>query len=183
MAKQAGILKIEGTLDQLTFYKSVDGHLVRTKGGVSGERIATDPVFARTRENGQEFASAAKSGKLLRDSIRTKMLSAADNRVTSRLTKVMTEIKNHDSTSARGERNVGVGIATPAGLNLLNGFNFNENAILSSILFAAGDIDFVTGVASIPSLTPINDIAYPSGATHVSISGAYAVIDFANDAN
>ncbi len=35
MAKLKGILKIEGTLDELTFYKTQDGHLVKTKGGVS----------------------------------------------------------------------------------------------------------------------------------------------------
>lgn len=51
MAKLKGILKIEGTLDELTFYKTQDGHLVKTKGGVSAERIANDPNFQRTREN------------------------------------------------------------------------------------------------------------------------------------
>ena len=34
MAKLNGILKIEGTLENLTFYKSADGHMVRTKGDV-----------------------------------------------------------------------------------------------------------------------------------------------------
>lgn len=55
MAKLKGILKIEGTLDELTFYKTQDGHLVKTKGGVSADRIANDPNFQRTRENGSEF--------------------------------------------------------------------------------------------------------------------------------
>lgn len=181
MAQQKGIIKIEGTLDTLTFYKSQDGHLVRTKGGVSGERIATDPVFARTRENGQEFANAAKAGKLVRDTFRVMMLTASDNRVTARLTKLMTEIKEYDTTSLRGERNVGVAIANATAMEKLNGFNFNNSAIFSSIVFAQGSIDEPTGIASIPALTPINDIAYPTGATHVSISGAYARIDFAND--
>ena len=52
MAKLSGILKIEGTLENLTFYKTQDGHLVKTKGGVSADRIANDPTFQRTRENG-----------------------------------------------------------------------------------------------------------------------------------
>jgi hypothetical protein len=46
MAKLKGILKIEGTLDELTFYKTQDGHLVKTKGGVSADRIANDPNFS-----------------------------------------------------------------------------------------------------------------------------------------
>lgn len=150
MAQQKGIIKIEGTIGELTFYKSQDGHLVKTKGGVSAERIATDPNFVRTRENGQEFANAASAGKLLRDTFRVMMLTASDNRVTSRLTKLMTDIKNEDGTSARGERNVGVGIATPSGLQMLNGFEFNINAILTSIVYASGvTIDLVTGVTNL----------------------------------
>ncbi len=66
MAKSSGILKIEGTLENLTFYKSADGHMVRTKGGVSRNRILNDPAFVRTRENGVEFGHSAQAGKLLR---------------------------------------------------------------------------------------------------------------------
>lgn len=179
MARQKGLIKIEGTLDEITFYKSQDGHLARTKGGVSGDRIANDPVFIRTRENGAEFASAASAGKLLRDAIRTMMLTASDNRVTSRLTKVMTDIKNYDITSVRGERNVGVGIADASAKELLNGFDFNISAILSSILFSPYTVDIPTGKISFAAFTPINDVAFPAGATHISLNGAYAIVDFA----
>ena len=65
MARQNGILKITGKLDDLSFYKSKDGFLVRTKGGVSKDRINNDPAFVRTRENGTEFAESAYAGKLL----------------------------------------------------------------------------------------------------------------------
>ncbi len=47
MARQKGIIKFEGTLDEITFYKTQDGYLAKTKSGVSAERIATDPAFAR----------------------------------------------------------------------------------------------------------------------------------------
>ena len=59
MGKLAGIIKLEGTLDGLTFYKSADGYLVRTKGGVSKTKIMNDPSFARTRENLCEFGANA----------------------------------------------------------------------------------------------------------------------------
>ncbi len=180
MARQKGIIKIEGTLDEITFYKTQDGHLVKTKSGVSGDRIANDPGFVRTRENGAEFGSAASAGKLLRDALRAMMLTASDNRVTSRLTKIMTDIKNYDTTSVRGERTVGVGIADPAAMELLNGFDFNISAILSSILFAPYTVDLPTGKISFAALTPINDIAFPSGATHITLSGAFAIVDFVN---
>jgi hypothetical protein len=55
MAKQEGTFKINGTIGDLTFYKSSGQYLVRQKGGVSGDRIKNDPNFARTRENNNEF--------------------------------------------------------------------------------------------------------------------------------
>ena len=84
MARQGGLLKVVGKLDDLSFYKSSDGYLVRTKGGVSGSRIANDPAFARTRENGSEFGMSASAGKLLRTALRNLMMNASDKLVTSR---------------------------------------------------------------------------------------------------
>ena len=181
MARLKGLLKIEGTLDELTFYKSQDGHLVKTKGGVSGTRIASDPNFQRTRENNSEFGSMAQAGKLLRNVVRTLMMTASDNRITARLTQLMSIIKNLDTTSARGARTVGVGIADPLALAQLKNFNFNISAILSSILYKPYVVTPATGVIDITGLVPVNDIAYPAGATHLSIRGAFAVIDFANN--
>jgi hypothetical protein len=183
MAKLGGIIKLEGTLDNLTFYKSKDGHLVRTKGGVSKERIQNDPAFERTRENGSEFGAAASSGKLLRTSVRNLLMRAKDSRVASRLTQTMIKVKNFDTTSARGERAVSVGLATTDGKELLKGFNFNNRAIIGSVLFAPYTVDNATGEIAFASLNPVNDIAYPSGATHVSLTSAFAKIDFSTGEN
>lgn len=178
MAKLKGILKIEGTLQEMTFYKTQDGNLVKTKSGVSGDRIANDPAFARTRENGSEFGSSATAGKLLRDAVRNMVATASDNRVTSRVTQIMTQIKNLDTTSLRGDRTVDVGIATAEGKALLKGFNFNDKAIIGAILYKPYAVNTTTGVISIADLVPVNDIAAPSGTTHVSLKGAFAIVDF-----
>jgi hypothetical protein len=104
MAKQTGIIKLKGKIGDLSFYKSKDGHLAREKGGVEADRIKNDPAFVRTRENGVEFGSSATAGKFSRDSLRPIALSASDNRVVARMTKLMTQIKNLDTTSVRGLR-------------------------------------------------------------------------------
>jgi hypothetical protein len=104
MAKQNSLVKIEGTIENLTFYKSANGHFVRTKGGVSKNRIMNDPAFVRTRENGAEFSSIAGSGKLLRTALGSMLFTAKDNLLTSRLVKVLAQVKNMDSGSVRGER-------------------------------------------------------------------------------
>ncbi|MDX2190412.1 MAG: hypothetical protein SFY32_11160 [Bacteroidota bacterium] len=179
MARQNGILKIKGTIGGMTFYKSQDGDLVREKGGVSGDRIANDPAFVRTRENGAEFGAAGKAGKLLRDSLRPLMLNAADGRVTSRVTTLMTDIIKLDTTSVRGLRTPAVGLAGAPGKALLKGLNFNINSILGSVLFKPFTVNTTTGVITITGLVPINDIAFPAGATHMTITGGYGNINFA----
>lgn len=178
MARQKGIIKLKGKLGDLSFYRTKDGYLAREKGGIDGDRIKNDPAFIRTRENGQEFGNAATSGKLLRDAIRVMMQNASDNRVTARLTRLMTVIKNMDTMSTRGNRTVGSGIADPAALALLKGFNFNNRAILGSILYKPYTVDVSTGEIEMVDFAPINDINAPAGATHVSLTGAWAKVDF-----
>jgi hypothetical protein len=179
MARQKGIIKLKGKIGDISFYKTQDGHLAREKGGVDASRIANDAAFVRTRENGAEFGSSASSGKVLRDALRTMLMTASDNRVTSRLTKLMTDIKNLDAISVRGLRTVGTAIALPTAKALLKGFNFNSKAILGGVLYKPYAVNTATGVITINGLVPINDIAFPSGSTHVSMKGAWAKIDFA----
>ena len=183
MARSKGILKIEGTLQDMTFYNTSDGNLVKMKSSVNKQRISTDPAFARTRENGAEFGQAAKSGKLLRGTLRNLMLNTADKRVTSRVAQIMTQIKNLDTVSERGKRTVGIGIANAAGLARLKDLNFNKQAILSSVLFAPYKIDAVSGTISIDNFIPKNDVTYPAGTTHISLQSAMAVINFTSGDN
>ncbi len=178
MAKLNGILKIEGTLQDMTFYKTQDGHLVKTKSSISASRIATDAAFVRTRENGAEFGSAAKAGKILRDSLRVLIENASDNRVTSRVTQLMYKIQKQDTTSARGERKVSLGIVTTEAKNLVKAFNFNSKSVLGSILLKPYAVDTATGVITIGDLVPATDIKPVAGATHVALASAFAAINF-----
>jgi len=47
MARQKGIIKLKGTIGDITFYKTQDGHLARKKGGIDASRIKSDPAFQR----------------------------------------------------------------------------------------------------------------------------------------
>ena len=123
MAKQKGIIKLQGTIGDITFVKTKDGYLAKEKTSVNGNRIATDAAFLRTRENNAEFGRAGKAGKVLRRAIQLLLQQAKDSRVTSRLTKEMMKVLKADSTSTRGLRNVVDGEA-----ELLEGFEFNLNA-------------------------------------------------------
>ena len=178
MAKVNSIIKIEGTVEDLTFYKKDGVNFVRRKGGVSKERIGNDPNFIRTRENNTEFGHSGSSGKVLRRVLGTMVFKAKDSKLQSRLLGVMSRIKNMDTVSARGQRSVSVGIATPEGKQALRGFNFNANAILDSVLFAPYELDTTTGVITIANIIPAEQVMFPQGATHVSFQGAVCALDF-----
>jgi hypothetical protein len=181
MARQKGIIKLEGTLGDITFVKTKNGYLAKEKTGLTGDRIANDPAFQRTRENGAEFGRAGKAGKMIRTSFRSLLQNTADSTMIARLTRELMKVIQADTTSTRGQRNVIDGEA-----ELLQGFDFNEAGKLSTTLFApfTTSIDRVTGAlsADIPSFVPNVMIGYPSGATHFKIMSAGAAIDFEGQA-
>lgn len=178
MAKIDGIVEIQGTVKGVTFYRSKDGMLARAKGGISKKRINTDPAFQRTRENGVEFGHNAKMGKLLRNSASSLLLLAKDSRVSSRLSQSMSQIKNLDLVSDRGQRQVSIGLQTAEGKKVLKGFDFNNKAPINSVFKGELDLDPLTGTAVLTDFNPTFHLAIPFGATHVSFSTAMAVVDF-----
>jgi hypothetical protein len=177
MARQKGIIKLKGTIGDITFYKTKDGHLAREKGGIEASRIKNDPAFQRTRENGSEFGRAGTAGKILRTSLRSLLINSADGRMVSRLTQAMVKVIQADMISVRGLRNVIDGEA-----ELLTGFEFNIRGKLGTSLFApfVAVIDRASGAISVDldSFIPANMIAAPSGTTHYKIISAGAEVDF-----
>ncbi|NCU05569.1 MAG: hypothetical protein GXC73_16480 [Chitinophagaceae bacterium] len=180
MARQKGIIKLDGTIGDLTFYKSKEGYLAREKGGVPADRIANDPAFQRTRENGAEFGRAGKAGKLLRTSIRGLLQNSKDSKMVSRLTTLMLKVIQEDAVNPRGLRNVIDGEA-----ELVQGFDFNINGKLGTTIYAPfiSTIDRAAGTLTVnmPSFVPLNMIAAPGGATHFKLISAGAEIDFENE--
>ena len=177
MARQKGIIKLLGTVGDITFYKAKEGFLAREKGGVDKSRIMNDPNFQRTRENGAEFGRAGASGKMLRTSFRAVLLNSADSRMVGRLTKEMVKVVKADSVNERGSRNV-----LDGDLAILRGFDFNINGKLSTTLYApyTSSLDRVSGDVSItiPPFIPMNMISAPSGTTHFKIEAASATVNF-----
>jgi hypothetical protein len=180
MAKQNGVLKIVGKLDDLSFYKSKDGYLVRRKGGVDGSTIASSPNFQRTRENNSEFRRAAQAGKLIRVAFNKALQNVSNPRLASELTKKMMEVVKADLTSTRGERNV-----IDGEIGLLTGFNFNPKVKLGNVLYfaIASVLDRVAGTLTFnwPVFNPQIDVLFPPGATHVRIGFAASAIDFGTE--
>ena len=113
MAKQKGIIPLQGTIGNITFFKTKEGFSAREKTDLSAARIATDPAFQRTRENGAEFGRAGKSSRYLRAAFGSSLQNISDNRMISRLVREMMKVTKSDQTNPRGfsqcsRRNAGV---------------------------------------------------------------------------
>ena len=180
MAKQTGILKLQGSVGGFTFVKTQDGYIAKEKTSISAKRIASDPAFERTRENNAEFGRAGTAAKLLRNATHSLLQNAKDAKLSPRLTKEMMRVLKADTTSIRGQRNI------PDGdISLLLDFDFNFNAPFKTIFYPAytTNIDRATGILSvnIPALLPANDISVPESTTHFTIVSAAAEMDFANE--
>lgn len=178
MARQTGPIKLIGPIGDISFYKTgEDGYLARQKGGIDADRIKNSPEFERTRENGAEFGRAGVAAKLLRTSLRALILNASDSRMASRLTREMMKVVKADATNVRGQRNV-----LDGEVELLRGFEFNENGKLSRTFFApyVPGIDRAGGTLtiSIPAFVPGNMIGAPTGATHFKLMSAGVQADF-----
>jgi hypothetical protein len=178
MARQKGIHRLKGTIGEATYYKTRRGYQAREKSGVDGNRIKTDPAFKRTRENFAEFGLTAKAGKLMRSALAPLLANLSKTEAVQKIVRKLTEIKNLDSTSARGEKNVGAALIKPAAKALLKGFNLNSRATLDVILKKAFSVNTATGAINITGFSPINELDYTPGATHVRFTAGWARIDF-----
>ena len=171
MARQTGIIGIQGTVGGLVFSKN--GNISQKPQGDKAA-FANAPSRARTRENASEFGLAAKYSKLLRDSLRVAIASASDSLLAARLTKVMREVIGLDDTNDRGQRVFDASNSAP-----LLGFNFNAGAGIGQTMHFPYE---VTGAGadvtmSIPALNPTSDIAAPQGTTHFEVIFAASSLD------
>lgn len=176
MAQQKGIVKLRGTLDDITFMRTKDGYRAQVKSSLSKERVATDPIFLRTRENGQEFGRAGKSGKVLRHAFK-EIFGKGAGRMTARMQKTMMQCLKGDTTSDRGMRKVSSGA-----LGFLQDFNFHPTAVLSNVLAVTPTttVNRTTGsvAVAVPIFVPTSALSFPAGATHYRFVAAASEVDF-----
>lgn len=178
MLKVSSFLRLSGgSLGDTTFLKVKGEYTARNKKVVNPKKFKTDPKLARVRENSGDFTMAAKSGKLVRNSIEPISPEIKEGTVTRRLLTEMMRVIKSDVISTAGNGNVRDG-----NYKLLIGFNFNIN----SRLRAAFNVNYTTEInretgdliINIPSFNPATNMKAPAGATHYKISSAGIAVDF-----
>ncbi len=169
MARNNSFIKLEGTLDGLTFYKKDGQSYVKTKSGVTKSRILNDPAYKRTRENMQEFAGGAKAGKALRQAYAGVIKIVADTYISARISGLMKRVINN-GTGIRGARELDL----VAHGNLFMDFEFNKRKPLNAVFFAEyaaptlnANRDVLTW--TVPDFTTGTFINAPEGASHFKL--------------
>ena len=170
MGLQTGFLGITGTLGGLVFKKD---------GTISTAPPKRKIIAVRTLENNSEFGRAASASKTFRDAFNQVMANISDKLVTSRMTKVMRAVIATDAVNERGQRGV-----IDAEIELVQGFEFNEKAISSTIMYGlfSAVVNRLTGAHKIEvaSFDAQQDFSVPTGTTHLKLIASAASIDFEN---
>ena len=184
MAKQKGIVKLKGSLGDLSLYKSRDGYLAREKGGIDTEMIKNSSRFQRTRENNAEFKEAVRAVNLIQRAFWEILSGVNVQEYRNRLMQEMLKIVSKDSVNVRGKRKV-----YNEHVESLQGFEFNGHSgfnklftapyLLELLEFDINEwyVNYYTTFAFVPADT----ILAPAGATHYRIMSAGGQIDFEND--
>ncbi|MBL0146063.1 MAG: hypothetical protein IPP48_10085 [Chitinophagaceae bacterium] len=180
MAKQDGIIELRGSIGNITFRRTKHGLSATKKSSLTAERVAKDASFERTREVNNEFKRAGKAAGLTKTAFRLLLQNVKDGSIHYRLLKALMSVITSDSTSDKGKRHVNAG-----NINLVKGFDFNNNSTLGKTLFApysttidraSGQVDF-----TLPAFAPRKAINAPAEATHCKIVMAAATIDFTSE--
>jgi hypothetical protein len=129
MSKQSSLITFTGKMGGISFYKRKDGaHMARQAGGVTKERIMTDPKFARTRENLSEFAGLNRAVSSF-----TQMLNVVknykDGTLRGRLSRILRSIIKQ-SEGLRGQRSITIS----KNRELFKDLELNANVLSSSFV-------------------------------------------------
>jgi hypothetical protein len=178
MPKQISpVVKIKGQIDQLNFFESQDGYMVRKAAKYSKDKYLTSDTYRITRGNASEFGTAGNASRVFREAWNREINKASDNRLTSRITKTMFRALRTDPISKFGFRRVEKGTFKD-----LEGLEFNAGLAFRACVVPKFPVSIAraTGLVNVnlPVLTPLLDIKAPSGATHYSFFAAAGAIDF-----
>ena len=177
MKRQSGTIKLEATLDDLTYYKRNGVFLVKKKSAVSRSRLKYSPQYAAFRQHQQDFSRAARGGKLIRNALASLAAPVSDANCVARMTTAVLNVIQSDHTNPVGQRSVLNG-----DLNLLKGFEFNTGCALTQVLKAPFRLKTVAATNSVSLEIPVfkaaKHLRSPRNASHFQVVLGVASMDF-----
>jgi len=175
MSRQKGLIRLEGNLDGIAFYKSGGDYLARMANGPSKSKIQNDPAYVRTRENNQEFGGAATVGKAFRTAFAEMVRTMGDRYFSARLTQLFKKVCV-GGTGARGQREISASLQPEVLLHV----EFNKQRPFGSICNApfmvSANADRNEVIVDTPNISSNVYVAAPSTATHFRITAAIGTL-------
>jgi hypothetical protein len=179
MARQTGIIKLEGTLDGINFYIRKGKAVARKAGGgFTRESIKNSSSMERVRENNTEFGDCSRVKKCLKASLHPFLHLYKDVELHARMMRVLHQIKVCDTVSVRGKRQVGNGIATPMGEMLFRKFVFTPKRSVSNTLMGSVFFDWDSFSYTVSEFA-VKNVRFAKSATHFEVCVGVLCFDFA----
>lgn len=151
MAKNIGILKFSGLIDDLVHYKRNGVYVVQRKGGFDGERTKNEARYEGTRQCQTEFGKCASLASAFKRCLQEYLNSIPDPVVYNWIQSKILALKACDIASERGQKTVLKGIQTASGTQLLHQFHFNRLQKIETLLLATPEMHMETGVLTLSS--------------------------------
>ncbi|WP_432222963.1 hypothetical protein ACRASX_07615 [Flavobacterium sp. TMP13] len=176
MAKLIGPFKITGKLDDLTFYETADGTIVRMCGktGITKQQFKENPIFDRIRQQSTEFGLCSRKAKRFKLLVQPFYTYAQEASTFGRCIGLLQAILKEDAINPIGSRHIYVGLQTPTGLGFLIGFEGNSRRPLSAVLREELTFDWKSLQLNLKVISPSIAIDWPELSTQVEIQLAVA---------
>lgn len=131
MAIIKGAIQMTGSIKGVTFYtrRGSNQVIMRTKGGVSGDKIKRLPQYEGLRLQQKEWSGVTKGASGIRTAFGG-LHRLADYNLSSVLNGLSNKMQKGDTTTEKGKRPVRLSLFRQA----LDGFNFNRNHPFNSVL-------------------------------------------------
>jgi hypothetical protein len=177
MGRQKGIVVLSGTIDGINFYVSKGKALIRKAGGgFTSEGFKSNPRMERTRNNSSEFGKASQAKKMFRMGLDSFLSTYHDGTLHGRLMRLFHKIKVLDLDSEEGQRQVGIGMATPMGQLLLCQFCISERQVAGTLL-ANCHFDSLSATYEVSGFDA-GRVVFPESAVVMELLFGVLVLDF-----
>ena len=163
MAKVTAPFEIEGTIDDLNFYKASEQNLVRLKGkpGITKEQFANNPIFNPIIEHGTEFGSCVLKSRVFRLLAKQFYDKAKEVSFAGRVNQLLFEILEEDTTNKKGERKLEIGLLNPELHEILVNFEANKLRPLNKVLNKKITFDWKQNKINLTTINTEKDINWP----------------------
>ncbi|WP_292008855.1 hypothetical protein [Chryseobacterium sp.] len=138
MATYESLIKLKGSVGDLVFYTLNGKNVVRKKSGFNKTAYKKNPAYEKVRQNSSEFGHCSKVGKMIRSALEEYIRESNDPLLYQKFARLMTQIKDLDTVSAKGERTVYNGMLTEEGKILLRQFQLGKKSNLEHLSMSMG---------------------------------------------